>query len=263
MTTRLVDILPLQREKGVYFQADVERPGRFEIHYYRLRLQEGRVYPDEVVASLPQIGHQHAFADEWRARRASTDLLMSHLIKHKPNAVLEIGCGNGWLSNQLATLRCQVIGIDCNEAELLQAARVFSKDNLVFVYGDIFDCPFQPQSFDTIVLASSLQYFSDFKKLIDRLLQLLSDNGEIHIIDTPIYKDERASGEAAHRSHHYFKSRKMEEMAKQYFHHTRNEFTAFQSDVMFDPKSTGAVIQSRLFGRSLPVFPWFRIRKKQ
>ncbi len=54
-------------------------------------------------------------------------------------AILELGCGNGWLSHLLSqSLQRDVCGIDVNRTELTQAARMFGHDQrLSFIAADI------------------------------------------------------------------------------------------------------------------------------
>jgi SAM-dependent methyltransferase len=250
------------RENGVYFQNSVVRPGVFEEKYFRLRLKEGRIHPDSVVAKLPATDSDHVYAREWNARRASLLLIANYLNRKSISTVLEIGCGNGWLSHRLAsTIPANVTGLDCNEIELTQAARVFNKKNLSFVYGDIFSCPLRPGRIDTIILASSLQYFNDFSLITKRCLELLSATGELHIFDTPVYKDKIAAEAAAERSRRYFSDLGMEEMSNMYFHHLRENFETHNADLLFDPGSCASFFKRHLFRKQLPAFPWFRIRK--
>ncbi len=59
--------------------------------------------------------------------------------RKKTLEILEVGCGNGWLTHQLADIPgTRVTGLDINFTELQQAARVFSNDpNLRFIHGDM------------------------------------------------------------------------------------------------------------------------------
>ncbi|RPI24589.1 MAG: SAM-dependent methyltransferase, partial [Chloroflexota bacterium] len=100
--------------------------------YLRVREREGRLYPDEIVRRLPDIPADHPLANEWHLRASSSARLIRYLERlGRPLAVLELGCGNGWLSAQAAhTPEAQIWGLDRYTCELVQAARLFASPNL-------------------------------------------------------------------------------------------------------------------------------------
>ncbi|HTA28269.1 MAG TPA: class I SAM-dependent methyltransferase [Bacteroidia bacterium] len=191
--------------------------------YIHIRKKEGRVYSNETVKHLPNFPGNLQLHSEWKVRKKSSNKLIRYLtLKKQPLQILEVGCGNGWLSNSLSQISgSEVMGVDLNIIELGQAAESFSgKSNLKFAYYDIFDpFPFEIK-FDVIVIAAAIQYFPDPQKLIGRLLELLHADGEIHIIDSPIYTSESEALEAKKRSKDYFLKQGVPEMSQYYFHHS-------------------------------------------
>src|SRR6185369_492378 len=102
---------------------------------------EQRVYSDDVVRNLPDFSEQSTLKKEWDIRKITVRKLIKYLEKKNEKlSILELGCGNGWLSHQLAaSLNAEVFGVDVNETELLQGARIFKDDqNLSFLCADIF-----------------------------------------------------------------------------------------------------------------------------
>lgn len=209
-----------------------------EQFYTELRKKEGRMYTDEEVKELPKVNKNYASAPEWKIRGYSAQKLVKYLkTKNRPLRILEIGCGNGWFSNQLSRVPgSSVTGLDVNMYELEQADRVFaSVSNLGFVYGDILEDIFPQNSFDVIVFAASIQYFSNLVKLIEKAMSLLNDKGEIHIIDTPFYKSDREAKDAKERSISYFKTHGVNDMANYYNHHTYSSLQKFKHKVTKPP----------------------------
>ena len=194
----------------------------FVNRYIRLRKLEGRLYSDEEVSMLPDISEEHIHKAEWRIRKESCRRLIKYLAKKKKRfSILEIGCGNGWLSNQMASIKnAQVTGIDINVMELNQAKRVFVKPNLTFLQKNIDDL--RELRFDIIVFASSIQYFSQIQKTIKNCFRIMKDKGEIHIIDTHFYST-KDIGQAKIRSHTYFQNIGQEVMDSFYFHHSLDD----------------------------------------
>lgn len=247
--------------KNIIFQQQgLPRESAFEKTYMSIRDKEQRVYPDNVVRSLPEVGKSHPHKKEWDARKFSLQRLMSYLRRStigKEPLILEIGCGNGWLCGHLATLpKSEVLGLDINEEELTQAARVFvDRGNVCFACADIFTANLPTHFFDYIILAASFQYFSDPKKLLHRLLTLLSDHGEIHIVDSPLYR-QRDVRAAEKRSQKYFKSMDSN-LGDYYHHHIWGSLERFDVKVLFNAESMASKI-IRLF-RPVSPFPWLRI----
>jgi ubiquinone/menaquinone biosynthesis C-methylase UbiE len=153
--------------------------------------------------------------------------------KDRTKTILECGCGNGWLTNKLSEIEIsEVIGLDINVNELEQAARVFGvKSNILFIYGDIFKMNLKC---DYMILSGAIAYFNDLKKLLASLLNKLNPGGEIHIIDSPLYKD---NSDAKARTAKHFKALDVPEMINYYHHHSFNDLKEFQYDVLYNPFS--------------------------
>jgi len=230
--------------------------------YLRVREKEGRLYSDEVVAHLPFVPDKYPLAGEWRARSTSASRLTRYLSRQsRPLSILDLGCGNGWLSNLLCKSGHCVIGVDQNLYELKQAARVFaSHSNISFLDADIFSAPFVPESFDVILLASIIQYFPDLPALLNVLSGYLKPHGEIHILDSPLYADDEISG-AIQRSRQYYSSLGFPDMVEQYFHHCETDLKPFDAKWLYRPHSR--VLRWKRLLRSFDSpFPWIVVGKQ-
>ncbi len=236
-------------KNGVVFYTEEENG--FSASYLAARDKEGRIVSDTELSLLPNMVKGTRNADEWLLRKKSTKRFIDY-IKTKPTiSILDVGCGNGWFSNLMALNNNKVIGLDINIPELEQAARVFKKENLQFVYGDLFkiDAPFKNQ-FNIIVLNASVQYFEDFEALLSQLKKFLTANGEIHIIDSPFY-DLNEVAHAKKRTEDYYSKLGFPEMAKYYFHHSIDVIKDFK--ILHRSKND---IWSKFLGRKDIPFPW-------
>jgi 2-polyprenyl-3-methyl-5-hydroxy-6-metoxy-1,4-benzoquinol methylase len=218
----------------------------FEDLYLAVRLQEKRVYTDEQLRTLPDIDPLHIHAGEWKIRKRSCMRLLLYLFKkHRSLRILEVGCGNGWLSAKLAGIPgALVTGLDINHIEISQASRVFDLENLDFVYDTFNEDTFQDEKFDVIVFAASLQYFPSVKAILEQALSLLNTNGEVHIIDTHFYKPEEINRAHA-RTRNYYNSMGYPQMAEQYFHHAMDELNGFEHHILLNPDSMLNLIAKR------------------
>lgn len=231
----------------------------FEKQYIDLRMKEKRLYTDDEVRILPGLPVEHPHYQEWQARKISSIKLINFLeAKKKSLRILEIGCGNGWLSAQLSMIRqASVTGQDINFTELQQAARVFNGHaKLRFIYGDVFTGVLRNRKFDVIVFAASLQYFPSLNKILAFALDQLNTDGEIHIIDTHFYKAADLTA-AKKRTEDYYRSMGFPNMSGYYFHHSVNELNHFRHRLLFNPSSWG----NRILGKQ-QAFPWVCLKKE-
>ncbi|MDB5230298.1 MAG: hypothetical protein JWN76_1103 [Chitinophagaceae bacterium] len=225
--------------------------------YYEARKKENRIYTDEQLNNLPEIERTHPYYNEWQVRKQTAQKLTTYLMSFNKNLkILEVGCGNGWLSAKLAGIPGSiVVGCDINKPELQQAKRVFNNQyNLRFAYGDIRFMEFFEMQFDIIVFAASIQYFPTLDSIISSALKMLDKKGEIHLVDSHIYRTEAISN-AKKRTTEYYCDLGLPEMADHYFHHNIADLSAFNHSYF----SKGESRINKLL-RKPSLFPWIRIK---
>lgn len=231
----------------------------FERVYTSLRKNEYRLFSDETVRRLPDCSANHPLASEWQVRKNSWRRFARYLRGHPScQTILEVGCGNGWMTKELAALNKEVCAIDIHEKELLQAACLFNSDSISFVYGDVFTLPLDDKRFDLIILASSVQYFEDLQRLLQRLTALTRSNGEIHILDSPMYRASELAS-AKKRSESYFAQQKQPEMTLLYFHHSYEELQNYKWKFLYRPNTFTHTINALFLKQNISPFPWIRI----
>lgn len=172
-----------------YQTSNIYVPGLTRLNVPERHPDSHNLYTDKEVALLPRLNSNHPRYREWTGRDTSSERLVRYLSAHKRAAgILEIGCGNGWLSSRLSTVPgSRVVGLDPNLGELRQAARVFRRQpNLKFIYGEFYSDILQDLCFDVIVLAATIHYFSSPRNIIRDALAYLRPHGELHIIDSPL-----------------------------------------------------------------------------
>ena len=210
----------------------------FEKAYFKLRNKEGRVYSDEIVATLPYVNWKGVPGTEWAKRADSCNRLIDYIQqKQQKLTILEIGCGNGWLSNRMAHTNGNLVyASDVCLPELQQGHRVFGRNrNLIFVYADLPHLVELDIQFDLIVFASSIQYFPSLPLVIKNAKLLLKKGGELHILDSPLYH-RKDTTTAINRTKAYYNTLGFPEMADFYFHHSIEEIKQAGFETMYSPK---------------------------
>jgi 2-polyprenyl-6-hydroxyphenyl methylase/3-demethylubiquinone-9 3-methyltransferase len=101
--------------------------------------------------------------------------------------VLEIGCGGGLISEELARRGAQVIGLDPSAAAL-EAARTHARQSelgaqLYFMQGYAEHLPFADGSFSVIVCLDVLEHVSNLHATVQEIARVLAPGG-IFIFDT-------------------------------------------------------------------------------
>lgn len=231
----------------------------FEQQYISLREKEKRICSDEEVTRLPFVAKDHPHYKEWEMRRQSCQRLLQYIERKKvPLKILEVGCGNGWLSHRISVISGTfVTGIDINAFELKQAARVFAgAPGLQFVFGSLDTEELRNKHFDMIVFAASIQYFHSFTIAMQQAMRLLKPHGEIHILDSHFYSKKELQ-QAEQRTKKYFDSIGCPAMSRQYFHHSVDALSRFDYRVLYKPPGL-----SKWMGVKKNPFTWLVIQKK-
>jgi len=230
--------------------------------YINLRKKEGRLYNNDELKVLPDVKDGHPLRIEWEIRKKTAQKLISYFSGFKEKNILEIGCGNGWLSNMIAEKTDNnITALDLNEFELKQAANVFrNKGKLTFIYGNILENIFTQNSFDFILFAGSIQYFNNLPELFNRLFNYLANVGEIHIVDSNFYKKNEIQ-QAKMRTKKYYESVGFAEMIKYYHHHDWNEIKKYNHKLMNPYGIRFSKMFNSVSGTRRNIFPWIAIKK--
>lgn len=107
--------------------------------------------------------------------------------------VLEVGCGPGYLSLELARSGCDVTGLDLSPHSIEVARRFAEQDPhrsdrapLQYVIGDFFShAELENAHFDAVVFLGALHHFPDQQQTLRRARQLLKPDG-IVVVHEPV-----------------------------------------------------------------------------
>ena len=84
------------------------------------------------------------------------------------DVVLDIGCGNGALTFDIAKKAAEVVGIDLNEKNIRIAREKFSAPNIEYIIGDVVK-NFPASKFDVIILSNVLEHIEYRTELLNKI----------------------------------------------------------------------------------------------
>ena len=145
------------------------------------------------------------------------DWFLLHIDKNW--TVLDVGCGNGALTLDLAKHTGKVVGIDNNSHKIHEAKAKYRRENIDYIQGDAITYSYS-QKFDAIVLSNVLEHIAERRKFLNHLSQF----SDIFLIRVPmldrdwltLYKKERNMPYLLDPTHHveYTLESFMEEVSK-------------------------------------------------
>ena len=94
---------------------------------------------------------------------------------------LDVGCGEGLLTQRLARRVPEVVGIDSHPASIDRARERRAGPNISYLLGDFLDYPFEPESFDAVLAVAVLHHF-DAAAGLERMRRLLRPGGFLGIV---------------------------------------------------------------------------------
>ena len=250
---------PTSLKDGIFILSEINN--EFEKIYLKVREKENRIFSDAELKQLPFASELNPHKKEWDLRAKSFQRFKEYLKSKKQNFdILDLGCGNGWFSGQLSkSFNHNFHCVDVNLTELKQGRNIFNSEQIKFIYADIFKADIPSAFFDIIIINAAVQYFPDIKRLMEKLLTLINENGEIHIVDSPFYSEIEVDN-ARKRTFDYYHSIGFPEMMKNYFHHSFSELSEFNNEVLYKPNSLNKKVM-RLFSIKDSPFPWIKITR--
>jgi ubiquinone/menaquinone biosynthesis C-methylase UbiE len=175
---------------------------RFIKDYEAIRRSEGRGSNSaKYYRALPFKDLSGHFKADWKIRARSFDVLVKNVLTRLQNPlerslkILDLGAGNGWLSNRLAAQGDRVIAVDLlvNDEDGLGAWKYYEQ-SFTPVQAEFNHLPVMDRFADVVIFNASFHYSEDYAKTLEEALRVLSKDGRIVVMDSPVYR-RSASGE--------------------------------------------------------------------
>lgn len=126
--------------------------------------------------------NQYSCTSKWKKAQELHLELMKYLPECKK--VLDLGCGDGWSTNQLISMGYNAIGVTINPDEVNNALKTYSID---LILADMHDLPFDDKSFDCVYSRESLEHCVAPHIALCEMNRVLIDGGHT-LINVPDQK---------------------------------------------------------------------------
>ncbi len=96
---------------------------------------------------------------------------------HSGQQILDVGCGGGFLSNELARQGYAVTGVDLSPESLRVAKRYDTSGTVRYDVADAYELPYPDRSFDVVTAMDFLEHVDDPARAIREFSRVLAPGG--------------------------------------------------------------------------------------
>ncbi|MBP8002717.1 MAG: methyltransferase domain-containing protein [Chloroflexi bacterium] len=166
---------------------------QFMQEYAQVRQAEGWGTPDPAYyRALPFQDISGRYPDIWHIRAQSYRSLQQHLLPPgtRPQQILDLGAGNGWLAYRLSQAGHQVAAIDLmtNNIDGLGTHQHYDTPYLP-LQAEFDHLPLADAQADLAIFNGSFHYATHYEQTLREILRILRPRGRIVIMDSPVYRD--------------------------------------------------------------------------
>lgn len=180
--------------------------------YAVIRRAEGRGSNDpEYYRALPSRDLSGKNTAQWAIRSRSfqhferTVLQDIERSRKRPLRILDLGAGNGWMSNHLLQRGHRPVAVDIFTDPLdgLGALRHYETvpDGVAAEFNVL---PFRDETIDVAIFNSSLHYSSDYRRTLREIQRCLRKDGRLIVIDSPVYSQSAYGEQMKEERQEYF-----------------------------------------------------------
>jgi len=179
-------LLPESEAHYARFIADYEAVRRFE--------ERGSTSADYYRA-LPFKDRSGRHQTDWNIRARSYNVLIKNVLTRLQNPlerslkIIDLGAGNGWLSNQLSAQGDRVMAVDLsvNEQDGLGAWKYY-KHGYIPMQAEFNHLPVMDSFADAVIFNASFHYSENYMETLKEAKRVLTEEGQVVIMDSPVYR---------------------------------------------------------------------------
>jgi SAM-dependent methyltransferase len=183
--------------------------------------------------------------DLWN-EHLSRYLFASRLCRFKK--VIDLGCGSGYGSAELAKKAESVVGVDLSEQAIAEAREQYPLANLQFQVGSLDQLPFADASFQLGVCFEVIEHLQEYRKLLSEARRVLAPGGQL-VISTPnieYYAESRKLNGPNPFHEHEFSYQEFREVLSEFFEHQTFFVQNHASGLVFLPLEGAVGTELRL-----------------
>jgi SAM-dependent methyltransferase len=169
---------------------------RFIADYESIRRSEGRGSTSaNYYRALPfkDLSGQHS--TDWTIRARSFNVLVKNVLTRLQNPlerslkIVDVGAGNGWLSNRLSDQGDRVFAVDLlvNEQDGLGVWKYY-EHSFTPIQAEFNHLPIMDRFADAVIFNASFHYSENYSETVKEALRVISAQGLIVIMDSPVYR---------------------------------------------------------------------------
>jgi SAM-dependent methyltransferase len=169
---------------------------RFIADYQAVRRSEGRGNTSaNYYRSLPYKDLSGHYPADWAIRARSFNVLVKNVLTRlqapleRSLKVLDLGAGNCWLSNRLSAQGDRVFAVDLliNEQDGLGSWKYY-EHSFTPIQAEFNHLPVMDRFADAVIFNASFHYSENYAETLKEALRVLSTEGQIIIMDSPVYR---------------------------------------------------------------------------
>lgn len=114
------------------------------------------------------------------------DMLSSIFYQNNYDIILDLGCGAGFISNEVAkhNNKSKIVAIDKSYVAINKAKRMFENSKISFLEGDMCQIPLEDNSVNLVLCIGSIEHVKDTDKVFNEISRVIRRDGKLIIMSS-------------------------------------------------------------------------------